>query len=182
MKKIETKRSFTWVALLAACMVAVAACSGGGGGGDDDDDDDDDGTSVVPPGEVRLSIVAAPHAAEAAVFRMKQQGGGAPPIVCSQTTLDGAGLGVVSTGGLVAMETYNRIQLLLNLDGNDTYDQGVDHLFAYDTPITAAATTGVSLTFDHSDYAAGGWLTGAGGPTDPPPQWDWQEGLSCPGE
>lgn len=179
MTKTEKKSSFMLISLLAAMIVAVAACSGGGG--DDDDDDDDDG-SGVPAGEVELSIIAVPHANEVAVFRMKQQGGGAPPIVCSTATLDAAGVGTVSTGGLVAMETYDRVQLVLNLDGNDTLDIGVDHMFRQDSPITAGATTGVSLSFNHSDYAAGGWITGAGGPTDPPPQWDWTDGLSCPGE
>ena len=161
--------------------IAVAACSGGGGGGGDDDDDDDDGSTPPPAGTFRLNIDATPHPDQSAIFRMKRQGGAAPPIACSMTELDGTGQGVVTTGDLMAGETYNRIQLVLNLDGNDVLDIGVDHVYSYASQITASATTGVLLTFDHDDIAGTGWVGGTT-PTDPPPQWNWVDGLGCPGE
>lgn len=173
------------LALLAASIVAIAACSGGGGGGGggDDDDDDDDDAATPGVGEVRLTINAAPHPDQVALFRLKRQGGGAPPpIVCSQTTLDVTGQGVLTSAGLVATETYNRAELVLNLDGNAVLNIGTDHIYNYATDIIASSVSGTDLVFNHDDPAGTGWVVGAAGPADPPAQFSWVDGVGCPGE
>ena len=172
--------------LLGTALIALsiaAACSGGSSG-DSATPSPSPSPSASPtatPAGLHwtLSVSASPHANQVGMARLKSTGSSTTS--CAMVTLNASGVGTITTGGLMASTTYDKVELVLNLDGNSTFNQGTDHIYNHASITTGAVTsTNIMLTFDHNTPSAGGWVNGAGN-TTPPAGFSWVNGTGCPG-
>lgn len=161
-------RKLLVMALLVGGVV-VAACDGGKG------DDDDDGSSPTPSPTAAQVMVTGSGAtpSQTVLFRFKRSQAGGQVFFCVSGQSSAGGAFSLGTNNVPA-NTYNRVELVINSDGNGVYNMGTD--FAYLHTDVVLVTT-AHLLFRGSDPAADGW---SGGQT-PAGNFSWTDGQGCPG-